>query len=131
MIARSLIPAAFALLVALPAAADTIDVLRENTLKLTAADGKVTTILIKEGDKLEQVNGAGMWAAGFWQIDPRGFCWTARGESTICIKLPMDAEVGAAFDLAGPTGKVVWKGEIIAGRTDLRELSGGAPQGDH
>ena len=33
----------------LPAAADTISVLRDNTLTLTQQDGKVTTILIKEG----------------------------------------------------------------------------------
>ena len=74
MLARVLIPAVLVLGFTLPAAADTIGVLRENTLTLTPADGKITTILIKEGQDLEQVNGSGVWAAGFWRLDPeRGF----------------------------------------------------------
>jgi hypothetical protein len=117
---------------ALPAAADTISVLRENTLTLSQADGKVTTILIKDGQDLEQVNASGVWAAGFWQIDAsRGFCWTARGEATLCIKMPMDVGVGAGWDVAGPTGKIAWKAEIVAGRADLKALSGSAGHDGH
>lgn len=130
MLARILIPAALVLGFTLPAAADTIGVLRENTLTLTQADGKITTILIKEGQDLEQVNAKGVWAAGFWRLDPeRGFCWTARGEASVCINLPMDAGVGATWDVAGPTGKVFWKAEIVARRADLRRISHGAPEG--
>lgn len=130
MLARILIPAALAVGLSLPAAADTIGVLRENTLTLTQADGKITTILIKQGQDLEQVNGAGVWAAGFWQLDPeRGFCWTARGEASACINLPIDAGIGATWDVKGPTGKIVWKAEIVAGRADLRRISHGAPEG--
>lgn len=132
MLARVLIPAVLVLGFTLPAAADTIGVLRENTLTLTHVDGKITTILIKEGQDLEQVNGSGVWAAGFWRLDPeRGFCWTARGEPTLCITMPAAAGVGATWDVAGPMGKVVWKAEIVAGRADLRTLSGGAPHGEH
>lgn len=132
MLARALVPAVLVLGLTLPAAADTIGVLRENTLRLTQANGKITTILVKKGQDLEQVNGSGVWAAGFWQLDPeRGFCWTARGEASVCINLPMDAGVGATWDVKGPAGKVVSKAEIVAGRADLRTLSGGAPHGEH
>jgi hypothetical protein len=117
-----------ALGLALPAAADTISVLRENTLTLTQADGKVTTILIKEGSAMEQVNGAGMWAAGFWQIDEGRFCWTARGASRVCITMPMGEAVGGSWDIAGPTGQVIWKAQIVAGRADLHALSGSGGQ---
>lgn len=132
MLARFLVPFILAVAGALPASADTISVLRENTLTLTQADGKATTILIKDGQDLEQVNARGVWAAGFWQIDPsRGFCWTARGEATFCINMPTDVGVGASWDVAGPTGKIVWRAEIVAGRADLRALSNSADHDRH
>lgn len=127
---RILLPAMLVLGVALPAAADTISVLRENTLTLTQSDGGVTTILVKEGQRMEQVNASGVWAAGFWQIGERGFCWTARGAAELCIMMPMTNDVGATWDVAGPTGQVVWKVEIVAGRADLRSLSGQPVQGE-
>ena len=117
---------------AVPAAADTIDVLRENTFSLTPQDGKVTTILLKEGQDLEQVNGAGMWAAGTWALDAqRGFCWTARGQSTQCIKMPVSVAVGEGWDVLGPIGQVVWRAEIVEGRADLKALSSESCHGDH
>jgi len=80
---RLLVLLVLALGLAVPAAADTIDVVREATLSLTPQDSKVTTILLKEGQDLEQVNGAGMCAVGTWALDAqRGFCWTARAQST-------------------------------------------------
>lgn len=122
---RALIGLVIALGIVAPASADTISVLRENTLTLTGQDGKVTTVLLGEGSQLEQVNGEGMWASGFWQIEEgRGFCWTARGASTVCIAMPMDKNVGDTWDIAGPTGRVVWKAEIVAGRANLRAQSG-------
>ena len=128
---RILLLAALALGLALPAAADTIGVLRENTLTLTQQDGKVTTILIKEGNALEQVNSAGVWAEGSWGLDAeRGFCWTARGQATLCIKMPMTEGVGATWDITSPVGQVVWKAEIVEGRADLRALSGAAGNGE-
>lgn len=124
MLARFLVPVILGVGAALPAGADTISVLRENTLTLAQADGKATTILIKDGQDLEQVNPKGVWAAGFWQIDPlRGFCWTARGEARVCINMPTDLGVGASWDVAGPTGNIVWKAKIVAGRADLKALS--------
>jgi hypothetical protein len=57
--------AAIGLALAGTAAADTIDVLRENTLVLHEQSGKSYSILIKEGARLEQVNSAGVWASGF------------------------------------------------------------------
>ncbi len=121
---RLLLPVSLALGLAMPAAADTIDVLRQNTLTLTQQDGKVTTILVNEGQDFEQVNGAGVWAAGTWRLDEqRGFCWTARGEATLCISMPTAAAVGEAWDVRGPTGQAVWQAVIVAGRADLKALS--------
>lgn len=121
---RLLLPLSAVLALAMPAAADTIDVLRQNTLTLSQQDGKVTTILIKEGEELEQVNGAGVWAAGTWRLDEqRGFCWTARGEATLCISMPASAGVGETWEVRGPTGQVAWRAEIVVGRADLKALS--------
>ena len=127
---RLLAPLLLALGLALPAAADTLGVLRENTLTLTQADGKVTTILLKEGSDLEQVNSAGTWADGSWHLDPQNrFCWTARGQATLCINMPMTVDVGAAWDVLGPTGQPVWRAEIVEGRADLKALSAGGDGG--
>ena len=120
---RFLFPIAMALASVLPAAADTVDVLYENTLTLTDGQGRTMTLLVSEGGKLEQVNTAGMWAAAFWSQDGGRFCWTARGESQVCVPLAADKGVGDKWDIAGPTGQVVWKAEIVAGRVDLRTLS--------
>ena len=128
---RFIAPLLLALSLVLPASADTIGVLRENTLTLTQQDGKVTTILIKEGKDLEQVNSAGTWAAGTWGLDPQNrFCWTARGQATLCITMPMTVGVGATWDIVSPTGQVVWQAEIVEGRADLRQLSGESGHGD-
>lgn len=128
---RVIAPLLLALGLVLPAAADTIGVLRENTLTLTQHDGKVTTILLKEGKELEQVNSAGTWATGTWGLDPQNrFCWTARGQATLCINMPMTVGVGATWDILGPTGQVVWQAEIVEGRADLKALSSESGQGD-
>jgi len=128
---RLLPPLLLAFGLAMPAAADTIGVLRENTLTLTQANGKVTTILLKEGSELEQVNSAGVWAEGNWRLDPQNrFCWTARGEATLCINMPMTVGVGAAWDVLSPTGQPVWRAEIVEGRADLRALSGAGSDSD-
>jgi hypothetical protein len=116
---------------ALPAAADTISVLRENTLLLKEADGKTYTILIKEGSEMEQVNSAGTWASGVWAIEERGFCWTARGAAKLCIPMPMDKDVGDTWDIKGPTGRHVWTAEIAAGRADLQALTGETPAAEN
>jgi hypothetical protein len=121
---RLLAPLLLAVGLALPAAADTLGVLRENTLTLTQQDGKVTTILLLEGRQMEQVNSAGIWATGSWYLDPQNrFCWTARGAATLCINMPMTVGVGAVWDVVSPTGAAVWKAEIVEGRADLRALS--------
>ncbi len=112
---------------ALPAAADTIDELFANTLTLTDGAGKVTTVLVSADGRMEQVNGAGMWAAGFWTQKDGRFCWTARGASELCIPLEAGKAVGDSWDIAGPTGRTVWTAEIVAGRANLKELSEGVP----
>lgn len=128
---RLLAPLLLALGLAMPAVADTLGVLRDNTLTLTQQDDKVTTILLKEGRRLEQVNSAGMRATGSWELDPQNrFCWTARGQATLCINMPMTAGVGATWDVLGPTGLPVWKAEIVEGRADLKALSGEGGPGD-
>ena len=86
--------AAIALAFAGTAAADTIDVLRENTLILHEQSGKSYTILIDQGSRIEQVNSGGMWAEGSWTIDANDdnrFCWQVRGAATLCITMPKPA----------------------------------------
>jgi len=106
-----------------PAVADTIDVLKANTLVLHHADGKVFTLLVKEDADMEQVNGAGMWAAGFWGLNGQDFCWTARGESAACIPLPADKTVGDRWEIRNPLGKLIWTAEIQEGRADLKAVA--------
>lgn len=109
------------------AAADTIDVLRENTLVLVEQSGKSYTILIGQGARLEQVNSAGVWAEGTWRIDPddKRFCWQASGAATLCMAMAADRQVGDTWEVRGPVGQLVWTAEIQEGRADLRALSAG------
>ena len=116
---RTLLSAATALAVAAPASADTLDVLYDNTLVLTDAQGAVTTVLLAKGGKFEQTNGRGMWAAGFWTQKDSRFCMTARGEAEICFALEADKSVGDAWEIKGPTGRAVWTAKIEQGRADL------------
>lgn len=120
--------AILALGLALPAAADTLDELFANTLTLTDGGGRVTTILVSADGKLQQVNGSGVWAAGFWSREESRFCWTARGASQVCIPLESGKAVGDSWEIAGPTGLKVWTAEIVAGRANLKDLSSGAPE---
>ena len=108
------------------AAADTLDVLRANTLILHEQRDRSYTMLVGQGSRMEQVNSAGVWAAGFWSMDAeKGFCWTARGAATLCIPMPMDKQVGDIWEIRGPVGQLVWTAEIREGRADLRALSAG------
>lgn len=110
---------------AAPATADTISVLKQNTLVLHEADGGFYAILLKD-DELEQINPAGMWARGIWSVtEEGGFCWTARGASTLCIPMPADRKVGDRWEVRGPTGKLAWTAEIQPGRADLDALGRG------
>lgn len=70
-----------------PAFADTIAVLKENTLLLHEESGRMYTVLVSDGGTLSQVNSAGMQATGVWAIEDRGFCWQARGAAKLCITL--------------------------------------------
>lgn len=109
------------------AAADTISVLRENTLILREQSGRTYTILIGEGSRIEQVNSAGTWAEGSWKIDATDagkFCWQVRGAATLCMPMPMDKQVGDTWEVRGPVGQLVWTAEIQEGRADLRAVSG-------
>lgn len=117
---RILLAAVVSLGFAAPAMADTIEVLKANTLVLTAQDGGTTTVLIGEDGKMEQVNSSGMWAAGFWSDDGGRFCWTARGAAQVCIPLPVDKAVGDTWQITGPTGRVIWTAEIQEGRAEFR-----------
>jgi hypothetical protein len=119
---RAAIALALVLGVAAPASADTMDVLKANTLVLTAQDGGTTVLLISDTGRLQQVNARGMWAAGFWSMNERGFCWTARGESEVCIPMPADKAVGDSWEIKGPTGKVAWTAVIREGRADLEAV---------
>ncbi|MDP3739296.1 MAG: hypothetical protein Q8R02_18040 [Hyphomonadaceae bacterium] len=120
---RFAIALALGLLVAAPAAADTVDVLLKNTLTLTDTQGGVTTVLISEDGKFEQTNAKGMWAAGFWTKEAGKLCITARGEATLCMPLEADKTVGDSWEIRGPTGRLAWTAQINQGRAELR--SGG------
>ncbi len=126
---KLLVCAAFALAIAGTAAADTIAVLRENTLILHEQSGRTYTILIGEGARMEQVNSAGTWAEGAWRINPddKKFCWQVRGAATLCMAMPEDKDVGDMWEVRGPVGQLVWTAEIREGRADLRALSAGDP----
>ena len=120
--------AAIALAFAGTAAADTIDVLRENTLILHEQSGKSYTILLDQGSRIEQVNSGGMWAEGSWTIDANDdnrFGWQVRGAATLCITMPKDKQVGDTWEIRGPVGQLVWTAEIQVGRADLRAISPG------
>lgn len=125
---RLLVCAALAAAFVGSAAADTIDVLRENTLILHEQSGKTYTILIGQGSRIEEVNSAGMWAEGNWKIDAANagkFCWQVRGAATLCMAMPMDKHVGDTWEIRGPVGQLVWTAEIQKGRADLRALNDG------
>jgi hypothetical protein len=104
---------------ATPAFADTLDVLKQNTLMLHEKSGRSYTILISEGGTLEQVNSAGTWATGPWNVQDGRFCWTARGAATLCIPVPAGKGVGDTWEIRGPTGQLAWTAEIVEGRADL------------
>lgn len=106
-----------------PAFADTIAVLKENTLLLHEESGRMYTVLVSDGGTLSQVNSAGMQATGVWAIEDRGFCWQARGAAKLCITLPADKGVGDTWEIRGPTGRLSWTAEIAAGRADLEAAS--------
>jgi len=110
---------------AAPAFADTLDVLKQNTLMLHEESGRSYTILISEGGTLEQVNSAGTWATGPWYVQDGRFCWTARGAATLCIPLPADKGVGDTWEIRGPTGRLSWNAEIVEGRADLEAIKAG------
>jgi hypothetical protein len=116
---RTLLSAAIALAMAAPASADTLDVLYRNTLTLTDAQGGVTTVQVAAGGKFEQTNARGAWAAGFWTQKDGRFCMTARGESEMCFPLEGEKSVGDAWEIKGPTGRVVWTARIEEGRAEL------------
>ena len=116
---RLLLAAAIALGAAGAAAADTLDVLVQNTLTLTDGQGGVTTLLLSEGGQFEQTNARGTWAAGFWTKEEDRLCMTARGAATVCIPLEADKAVGDSWDINGPTGRLVWTARINEGRAKL------------
>lgn len=123
-----LVCAAMAVTLTATAAADTIDMLRENTLILHERSGRSYTILVGQGPRIEQVNSSGMWAEGTWKIDAddgNRFCWQVRGAATLCISMPMDKQVGDTWEIRGPVGQLVWTAEIREGRADLRALNAG------
>src|ERR1700741_736693 len=91
-------------LVAAPAFADTVDVLKHNTLTLTDGAGGVTTVLLSDDGKMEQTDSTGAWAAGDWAMEDRGLCWTARGKARLCMPLAADKAVGDTWEVRGPTG---------------------------
>ena len=119
MIRRLAAAFAVSLGIAAPAFADTIDVLKKNTLLLHEASGKFYTLLVSDGGEMEQVNSAGMWASGVWAIDDGKLCWQARGAAKLCIPLPADKGVGETWEILGPTGRLSWTAEIREGRAKL------------
>lgn len=110
---------AFSLGLATPAYADTLDVLKKNTLLLHEASGRFYTLLISNDGEMEQVNSAGVWASGAWAIEDGTFCWQARGAAKLCIVMPVDKGVGETWEIRGPTGQLSWTAEIRQGRAKL------------
>lgn len=119
-----------ALAVAGAAHADTLDVLRANTLLLRDEAGGEHVLLVKDGAEGEQINAAGMWARFVWQESDGRFCWTARGAAQACIPMPSDKAAGDTWEVMGPTGKRVWTAQIQPGRADLDALARARRAGD-
>jgi hypothetical protein len=116
---RLLLAAAVALGAAGAAAADTLDVLVQNTLSLTDTQGGVTTVLLSEGGQFEQSNARGTWASGFWTKEEDRLCMTARGEAMVCIPLQAGKAAGDSWEISGPTGSLAWTARISEGRAHL------------
>ncbi len=113
------------------AAADTIDVLREATLSFTAQDSKVTTILLKEGQDLEQLSGAGMWAAGRERL-MRNAAVAGRERAVDAVtKMPVSVAAGEGWGVLGRTGQLVWRAETVEGRAPLKGLLSESGHRDH
>ena len=128
---RLLVLVVLALGLAVPAAADTIDAVREATLLLTPQDSKVTTILLKEGQDLEQLSGARMWAAGRGRLMRNAaFAGPERAVDAV-IKTPVSVATGEGWDVPRTDGQLVWRAESVDGRAHLKAPSSESGHVDH
>lgn len=119
---RALIAAAgLAVLLAGAAHADTLGVIKENTLVLTDAKGVATAFLLADDGTFEQSTATGE-KTGKWTLHDTGqFCWQAEGVSyQQCLPVfPADKAVGDEWEVKAPNGAVSYTAKIVEGRVKL------------
>lgn len=111
----------FALVMVGAASADTLDVIKENTLTLTDEKGGKTAYLFSADGAFEQST-ATSHASGKWSLRDTGqLCYQADSSSSIaCLPpLPADKGVGDEWEIRAPSGRLTYTAKIVEGRIRL------------
>jgi hypothetical protein len=96
--------------------ADVRDVLTANTLILTDNSDNQTAYLLDADGRFTETAHDGKQSHGVWTLKDGRLCVTPEGQSAACVPMGDDRVVGQAWDIKGPTGQVVWRAGIVAGR---------------
>jgi hypothetical protein len=118
---KALTAIAFALVAIGAASADTLDVIKENTLTLTDEKGSATAYLFSADGTFEQST-ATSHASGKWSLRDTGqLCYQAETSSSVaCLPpLPADKSVGDEWEMTAPSGRFIYKAKIVEGRVRL------------
>jgi hypothetical protein len=111
----------FALVTMGAASADTLGVVKENTLTLTDEKGRATAYLFSADGTFEQST-ATSHASGKWSLRDTGqLCYQAETSSSIaCLPaLPADKGVGDEWEMKAPSGRFIYAAKIVEGRIRL------------
>ncbi|MCE9650260.1 MAG: hypothetical protein K8R18_11625 [Parvibaculum sp.] len=106
---------AAAILVAMPAAADTVDSTYGNTLVATNAKGETAHWFIDADNTFKIVGADGKEVAGTWKIAGDKFCITPAGSPENCFTYVTGKNVGDSWDVRDGAGEAV-KVSIVSGR---------------
>jgi hypothetical protein len=118
---RVLTAIGFALVLVGAASADTLDVVKENTLTLTDEGGRATAYLFSADGTFEQST-ATSHSSGTWSLRDTGqLCYQAEKSSSIaCLPpLPAGKSVGDEWEVRGPSGRLTYAAKIVEGRIRL------------
>jgi hypothetical protein len=118
---KALTAIAFILAATGAASADTLDVIKENTLTLTDEKGSATAYLFSADGAFEQSTATSR-ASGRWSLRDTGqICYQAETSSSVaCLpRLPADKSVGDEWEMKAPSGRLVYTAKIVEGRVRL------------